>query len=86
MQEVKDRGLPVLDWWEIIVKPGIKKLAINRGKEIKDKERRELNMMQLKQAYFTRKLQEGESSKLGKLREIQSRILEKYEEQSKRIK
>ena len=32
-QQVKDRGLPILSWWEIIVKPGIRSLAINRSKE-----------------------------------------------------
>ena len=34
-QEIKARGLHVLHWWEIIVKPGIKKLAVNRSKELK---------------------------------------------------
>jgi hypothetical protein len=34
-QEVLQRGLSILDWWEIIVKPGIKRLAIGRLKEIK---------------------------------------------------
>ena len=33
-QHVKDRGLPILPWWEIIVKPGIRKLALNRKKEL----------------------------------------------------
>ena len=36
---VKDLGVPVLKWWEGLVKPGIKKLAINRSKEL-NKERR----------------------------------------------
>ena len=33
-QKVKDRGLSVLPWWEIIVKPGIRRLAITRILEI----------------------------------------------------
>ena len=33
-QEVRQAGLQVLDWWELIVKPGIKRLAIIRSKEI----------------------------------------------------
>ena len=33
-QEVKKFGVPVLTWWEVLVKPGIKKLAIERSKEV----------------------------------------------------
>jgi hypothetical protein len=33
-QEVRERGLPVMKWWEIMVKPGIRGLAIDRSKEI----------------------------------------------------
>ena len=31
---IRDEGLPVLTWWEIVVKPGIRKIAINGSKEI----------------------------------------------------
>ena len=33
-QQVKDLGLDVLQWWELLVKPGIRKLALQRSKEI----------------------------------------------------
>jgi hypothetical protein len=59
-QEFRQAGLQVLDWWELIVKPGIKRLAIIRSKEIKKQQRGKLNMLLLKQSYYTRKLQEGE--------------------------
>ena len=36
---VKDLGVDVLIWWEKLVKPGMRKLAISRGKEM-NKERR----------------------------------------------
>ena len=29
---IKNYGIDVMKWWEIVVKPGIKKLLINRGK------------------------------------------------------
>ena len=38
-QDVKDHGVDVLIWWEKLVKPGIRKLALERSKELK-KERR----------------------------------------------
>ena len=31
-EEVKSFGVPILTWWEVIVKPGIRKLAIDRGR------------------------------------------------------
>ena len=84
-QEVLDRGLPLLDWWELIVKPGIKRLAIGRLKEIKRQKRGKLNMLLLKQSYFTRKMQEGNLEILGQLKEVQVSIMEWYEEESSKI-
>ena len=83
--EIKVRGLPVLPWWEIIVKPGIRRLAISRSKELNKQKRRVLNMLLVKQSYFTKKVQDGEINKLGMLREIQNRIMEWYEEESKKV-
>ena len=34
-QEVKENGVEVLQWWEYLVKPAIKKMAYERTKEIK---------------------------------------------------
>ena len=33
-EEVRQFGVPVLTWWEALVKPGIRKLAIERGKGV----------------------------------------------------
>ena len=33
-KQVKDLGLDVLTWWEIVDKPGVKKLAMQRSKEL----------------------------------------------------
>ena len=40
--EIKERGLSVLKWWELVVKPCIRRLAITRTKEIKMQRRRHL--------------------------------------------
>ena len=37
--------LTTLDWWEMIVKPNIKKLLINRGRELSKHKRGELNLL-----------------------------------------
>ena len=61
-KEVKDLGLHVLKWWEILVKPGVRKLAIQRSKELNREKRGQLNLMLLRQAYLARKLQRGDFS------------------------
>ena len=44
-QEVHDLGLDILTWWEVLVKPGIKKLALQRSKELNRERRGELNLL-----------------------------------------
>ena len=53
-----------------IVKPGIKKLAIHRSKELNKCKRSRMNCMLLKQSFFTKKLHAGNSSKLVQLKQI----------------
>ena len=84
-QQVKARGLPILPWWEIIVKPGIRRLAINRSKEQNTVKRSRLNCLLLKQCYLTNELQSGAINKLGKLKEVQADIMKWYENESKKI-
>ena len=38
-EDIRLVGLPVLPWWEIIVKPGIRKITMARSKQIKIKEK-----------------------------------------------
>ena len=33
-ESVKKFGIPTLTWWEVLVKPGVRKLALERGKEV----------------------------------------------------
>ena len=58
-KEVKDLGLDVLLWWELLVKPRIKKLAIQRSKELNWDKRGELNLLLLQQAYLAKRLRGG---------------------------
>ena len=71
---VRDRGLDTLKWWELVVKPGVKQLAMKRSKEINWERRGELNLLMLRQSYLARRLQCGELEKLGELKEVQKEI------------
>ena len=84
-QEVHDLGLDILTWWEVLVKPGIRKLAIKRSKEMNRERRGELNLLLLRQAYLTRQLQLGQMVKLGELRTVQKAIEHWYERESEKI-
>ena len=63
--QVRHAGLDTLFWWERIVKPGIKKLLIERGKEITKENTGELNLLLIRQAYLVRKLQAGNLDRLA---------------------
>ena len=39
----------ILQWWEMLVKPGIKRLCIQRSKELGKAKREELNLLLLRQ-------------------------------------
>ena len=84
-QEVHDLGLDILTWWEVMVKPGIRKLALKRSKEINRERRGELNLLLLRQAYLTRQAQLGNFRKLGELRSVQQDIQHWYEKESEKI-
>ena len=84
-QEVNDLGLDILTWWELMVKPGIKKLAIQRSKEINRERRGELNLLLLRQAYLTRLLRQGQLGKLGELRAVQVDIERWFEREGEKV-
>ena len=84
-QEVNDLGLDILSWWEIMVKPGIKKLAIQRSKELNREKRGELNLLLLRQAYLIRQLQKGQLQLLWELRAVQADITTWYENESQKV-
>ena len=84
--EVKSLGVPVLNWWEGMVKPGIRKLALNRGKELKKERRSELNLLLLRQSYLTRKLQQGKVQMLADLKTVHLLINQWYEKECEKVK
>ena len=81
----RDR-MEFLVWWEEIVKPGIKKLLIQRGKEISQERRGKLNLLLIRQAYLVKKLHLGLFDKMKELKEVHARINDWYTEESEKIK
>ena len=63
-EAVRQEGLPVLSWWEIIVKPGIRKIAIERSKEINRDKKSVLNFLLLRQAYLVRKIRHSDQAQV----------------------
>ena len=84
--EVRESGLNLMSWWEVIVKPGIKRLLIDRGKELNKERSGHLNLLLLKQAYLVQKLQRGDMSKLADLKLVQAEVQMWYEQESEKIK
>ena len=77
-------------WWEKIVKPGVRKIAMERSKEINTDRRSELNLLLLRQAYLLKKIQQS-SLQSGKylqadLLVVQSNIQAWYSKLADKIK
>ena len=79
-------GIPTLAWWDILVKPGIRKLAIERTKEVNKERRLYLNLLILRQSYLSRKVRNGEPGSLAALREIHLRIEHWFSTEAEKIK
>ena len=81
-----NHGLDILTWWEIVVKPGILKIALERSRQVRTEKQGDLNILFIKQAYLVRKLRlERRVEILTALKTTQSLICKFYEEQSKQI-
>ena len=85
-QNVRSFGLPVLPWWESLVKPGIKKLAQKRSRELNKLSKEEFNLLRLRQGYLNRKLLKGETWRLGALRAVNEEIEQWYSRECSKIK
>ena len=83
---VRDAGLDVLSWWELVVKPGVKKLLIERGREINFDKSVELNLLQIRQAYLVKQMQSGNHSKLMELKLVQNKIVAWHIAESEKVK
>ena len=73
-------------WWETIVKPGIRKLLIQRGKEMKRERRGKLNLLLVRQAYLVKKLQMGLLDKIKEHHQVKLQINAWYEEENRKVK
>ena len=74
-----------MHWLEIVVKPGVRRLAINRSKELNKQKRSILNCLLMKQVFFTKELQAGDMSRVIQLTDIKARITEWYEWESRKV-
>ena len=83
-KEAKER-IPILTWWEHIVKPGIRSLAMARGRMINQERRRELNSLMIQQSFLTKEIQAGDQELLGELWDLQGRIQDWYQRDSQKI-
>ena len=82
---VKDSGVGVLTWWEELVKKGVRKIALERGKEMNWERRGALNLLFLRQSYLGRQLHSGMRNFLEEYLVVQSDIQRWYEEESSKI-
>ena len=84
-QDNSDQDAGVLSWWEHLVKPGIRKLALDRTKEMYKSRKEVLNLLLIRQAYLTKKLQQGFNNKLGELKEVHLLIEAWYQKESEKV-
>ena len=85
-QAVRQFGVPVMTWWEVLVKPGIRNLAIQRTKEVNRDRRAYLNLLMMRQSYLTKQVKLGMRGSLTSLREIQLSIEDWFTDEVEKIK
>ena len=73
-QQIRSFEMETLEWWEVIVKPGVKRLAMLRGKQMTKISKEELNLLLVRQAYLNKKVKNGQHDRLGELRTVHSEI------------
>ena len=84
--EIRQAGLDLTTWWELMVKPGVRRLLIDRGKEMNKEKSGHLNLLFLKQAYLVMKIQKGQTQRLASLKQVQAEIQLWYEQDSEKVK
>ena len=63
--EYRNRGYPVMDLWEDVIKKDIKRLALQRSKILNYKKNRYLDLLYLCQTHLVGLAQEGDLDCLG---------------------
>ena len=81
----QDSPSGILSWWEHLVKPGIRKLALDRTKEMQTARKEVLNLLLIRQAYLTRKLQLGMNHMMGELKEVHLLVEAWYQKESEKV-
>ena len=85
-QHVRSFGLDVLSWWENLVKPGVRKLAQQRSREMFRNRQEELNLLRLRQSYLNRKIMLGNRGFLAELKAMHEKIENWYNKESEKVK
>ena len=83
---VKQYGMDTLPWWELVVKPGVRRLGMVRGRQMLKDSRAELNLLLIRQAYLNKKVRLGMTSKLTELKSVHSLIQKWYEKECSKVK
>ena len=85
-ERIKSYGLDTMKWWELIVKPGIRKLAISRSRELSKAKKDELNLLLVRQAYLNKKVRLGNFQLLGELKTVHQLLQQWYQEACSKVK
>ena len=79
-------NMGIMVGWEHLVKPGIKKLLMERGRELKRENRGKLNLLLIRQAFLVKKIHGGCLDRIREHKEVQMRINAWYEEENRKVK
>ena len=85
-QRIKSFGLETIQWWELIVKPGIRRLAMLRGRQLNKDSKETLNLLLVRQAYLNKKVKSGNFEALGELKAVHNLIQAWYQKSCDKIK
>ena len=85
-ENIRKFGMDTLDWWELVVKPGVRQLGMLRGKVMKKDRRSMLNLLLVRQAHINKKIKLGQHEFLGELKTIHSMIQIWYETECNKVK
>ena len=85
-ESIKSFGLDTMQWWDLIVKPGIRKLAMSRSKQLYKDKKAELNLLLVRQAYLNKKVKLGNLQQLGELKTVHNQIQVWYQNSCAKVK
>ena len=78
--------METLPWWKLVVKPGVRRLGMVRGRQMLKDRRSELNLLLIRQAYLNKKVRLGSVNKLGELKTVHGLIQQWYEKECDKVK